>query len=103
MVISIVLYIVFGSFSGYMFKTGADGNMYIGDFGVWRSGVSAAIENNVYDDVKKLPGVSIVYKNMNTYADALVPENKVNPLLGEVREGDLDSKTGEETCGTVGK
>lgn len=93
MVISIVLYIVFGSFSGYLFKVNAGGNMYTGDFGIWRSGSSSAIEESVFNDVKKLPGVSMVYKSMNTYVDVIVPENKANPKLGEIRKGALDSKT----------
>lgn len=88
MVISITLYIVFSSFIGFVSKSDAMGRLDNVDFIVGRpSSKTESIEDRVFNDIKDIPGVGNIYKYTNSGAYALIPTDKVNKNVEQVREG----------------
>lgn len=86
LVISIVLYIVFGSFASLVFKMGAVKENDIKDFMVWRNGnADREINASTCDEIAKLKDVEKVYKVMRTNKTIPVSKEKVNPKLLELR------------------
>lgn len=84
--ISIVLYIVFGSFASFVFKTGAVKEKDMKDFMLWkRGGSNTGISLSIYNEITNFKDVEKVYKVMYDGKDILIPEKKVNPKLFELR------------------
>ncbi|MDP4092632.1 MAG: FtsX-like permease family protein, partial [Bacillota bacterium] len=82
MVISIILYIVFGNFIGYIFDIGAvQGDMGTDFRATISGGTGEGFTDEQYNTVKALPGVEAVYKFINTYLTVVAPENIINPAL----------------------
>lgn len=82
--ISIVLYIVFGSFASFVFKMGAVKENDMKDFMLWRNGTSnTAISLSLCNEISNFKDVEKVYKVMKENRAALIPEERVNPKLFE--------------------
>lgn len=78
LVISIVLYIVFSSFVGFIFKMGAVSSNVNTDFIAWNNDHRQGFTLEQFNEMKSLPGVEKVFKKMNSYATVLVPEQRLN-------------------------
>lgn len=86
LVVSIVLYIVFGSFASLVFKMGVVKEKDMKDFVVWRNGnANKEISVSTCDEIGKLKDVEKVYKVMTNSKAIPVPKEKVNPKLLELR------------------
>jgi len=84
--ISIVLYIVFGSFASFVFKTGAVKEKDMKDFMLWkRGGSNTGISLSIYNEITNFKDVEKVYKVMYDGRPILIPREKVNPKLFELR------------------
>lgn len=104
--ISIVLYIVFGSFASFVFKTGAVKEKDMKDFMLWkRGGSNTGISLSIYNEITNFKDVEKVYKVMCDGKDILIPEKKVNPKLFELRpdlkEGIKDEQLVLESNGII--
>lgn len=91
MVISIVLYITFGSFLNNVIKMDATGLGEYVDLLLTRdntntSGQDEGIPRSVYEEIKNLPEVDKAYRVMQENPLLLVPENKINPKVNEIRK-----------------
>jgi putative ABC transport system permease protein len=96
MIISIVLYIVFGSFVDFMFKMGVVDPKEEGDFAVWASGRDKGITQDIYRDLRNINGVEAVFKSFTMSHTVAVPENKINPEYIKLRIQYLSHEKGEE-------
>jgi len=96
MVISITLYIIFGSFVSFMFKAGVVQNS-IGDFSVWVNEVDEdGFSPANYSEIKNIPEVQNAYKVMTGSVVLEVPEEKINPKFAASRpEAVLDKTDGK--------
>ncbi|NOH15519.1 ABC transporter permease [Clostridium cochlearium] len=84
--ISIVLYIVFGSFASFVFKTGAVKEKDMKDFMLWkRGGSNTGISLSIYNEITNFKDVEKVYKVMYDGRPILIPREKVNTKLFELR------------------
>lgn len=93
MVISIVLYIVFGSFMDFVFKMDLVSENQAPDFRLYMEGnKNDKIEQSVYDEIKKLNGVDRVYKLLADNARLLVSEDIYNKRILEFRGKTEDNK-----------
>lgn len=81
MVISIVLYIVFGSLIKFAFSFGAINYGAKVDFLLSRTETFTVQQ---YEEIKNLPGVEGVYKNMTTSIKMEIEEDKINPRFAEL-------------------
>ena len=90
MVISIVLFISFSSFSNYIFRIGAVSDDEMGNFVIY------ALGNLDLDDISKelknIEDVKRVYKASMSYADALVKDDVISPKLKELNEDIYNEK-----------
>lgn len=91
MVISIVLYIAFGSFMNNVIKMDATGLGEYVDFSLRRannnaSGEDEGIPRSVYEEIKNLPEVDKAYRVMRENLLLLASENKINPKAAEIRK-----------------
>lgn len=92
MVISIVLYIVFGSFMDFVFKMDFVSEGTRADFRIYKQGSkNEEIDKSVYGDIKKLEGVDRIYKILAGNTSMLVPEDAYNKRVSELR-GELKGR-----------
>lgn len=85
MVISIVLYIVFGSFVDSAFKMDISQGSNNPDFTLYRHfSNNEGMDFSVYNEIKTLEGVDKVYKVMRDNVEILVPEDKYNKKANEI-------------------
>jgi putative ABC transport system permease protein len=98
MVISITLYIVFSSFIGFVSKSDAMGRLDNVDFVVGRtSSKTESIEDKVFNDIKNIPVVEGVYKYRISGGYALIPTEKINKKVEQVRQSFGGRKIGDLT------
>ncbi len=83
MIISIILFIVFGSFVDYGFRAGVadDGRNYT--YSVDRS---PTIEDSVYNEIKNIKSVDKVYKDYCEYFRFSIPKDKINHRYYNLRK-----------------
>lgn len=97
MVISIVLYIVFGSFVDFIFNMNVIQDSKNPDFRVYKSSKKdEGIEESVYTELKSLPEVDKVFKQMNQNPILVMPKEIVNPKLNENNWGSKPYPIGDE-------
>lgn len=94
MVISIVLYIVFGSFATNIFKMNLAGESESGDFYVGKNG-SQAFTAAEYEEIKNLPDVDAVYKYIVSDVELLLPEDKITTRFKEISPYAVQQKKGD--------
>lgn len=95
MVISIVLYIVFGSFVNYLFYIGAANQGADADYVLSvREGEEGSVDERHYRDIKRLPGVERAYQDMTSEMRLEVSLSKVNHRLAELKGELLEEKQG---------
>lgn len=86
MVISIVLYIVFGSFVNYLFFIGAVNRGADADYVLSiREGEARSFTEQHYQEITNLPGVARVYKNMNTEMVLETNRGRIDPRMAELK------------------
>lgn len=90
MVISIVLFISFSSFSNYIFSIGAVSDDEVGNFFIYSPGNLDL--NNISKELKNIEDVKRVYKASMGYADVLVEDDAISPKLKALNEGFYDEK-----------
>lgn len=90
MVISIVLFISFSSFSNYIFSIGAVSDDEVGNFFIYSPGDLDL--NSISKELKNMEDVKRVYKSSIGYADVLVKDDAISPKLKELNEGYYDEK-----------
>ncbi|WP_125153523.1 ABC transporter permease [Clostridium rectalis] len=82
LIISIVLYVVFGSFATYVYKFGAAQEKDLKDFVLWKYGQpQKEISLSVLNDIQKFKEVEKTYAVRKESRCILVPEEKVNPRM----------------------
>lgn len=91
MVISIILFIVFSTFSDYLFKVGAIDTGRISDFQIY--GQIGGRGDEIYNKLIEMEDVERVYKVNRTHGEALLEEGKIskkmfklNPYLINLKE-----------------
>jgi putative ABC transport system permease protein len=93
MVISIVLYIVFASFVDFIFKMDVISAGKEPDFTLYKSsGKKQDIEDSIYGEIKSLPGVDRVFKNMKMNYRMLASADMLNPKLSEIKYANQPEK-----------
>lgn len=99
MVISIVLYISFGSFVDYIFNMGAVYSNIKVDFqlGIKEAG-TGELSPDLYEHVRRFPGVEKVFKYRKAPAEVLVPEKSINPAVAEIRPDMFQTRKGGEVA-----
>ncbi|HHV26336.1 MAG TPA: ABC transporter permease [Tissierellia bacterium] len=90
MVISIVLFISFSSFSNYIFSIGAVSDDEVGNFFIYSPGDLDL--NSISKELKNMEDVKRVYKSSIGFVDALVEDDAISPKLKELNEGYYDEK-----------
>ncbi|RXI67910.1 ABC transporter permease [Clostridium tetani] len=84
--ISIVLYIVFGSFASLVFKMGVVKEKDMKDFMLWKKGNSnIGISLSIYNEITNFKDVEKVYKVMYDGRAILIPKEKVNSKIFQLR------------------
>ena len=93
MIISIVLYITFGSFLDYMFKVGAVNTDEVGDFDITMyGGHDEGFTEDDFRKIKDLDQVEYAFKGMHSYSEVYVPFDKVNQRFREINR--IEKKDG---------
>lgn len=100
MSISIVLFIVFSSFSSYIFEASSSYLKSKAAFWIYPSSISSA-SNLLVDEqaknIKEIEGVDRVYKIREETILAIIPEDKINPLYDKITDNmwqdDSEDKT----------
>lgn len=83
MVISIILFIVFGSFASSVFKIGAvESDMGV-DYTLQVNDQKSFTQSEI-DEIKAIQGVEDVYKHIMHHATVFVPKDKINRKFSEV-------------------
>jgi putative ABC transport system permease protein len=96
MVISITLYIIFGSFVSSLLKIGVIQNQ-VGDFSLWVNGLDGdGVASVTYSEIKNIPGVQTAFKTMTESVAIMVPEAEVNPRFSQLRSEAVQDKTGDK-------
>ncbi|MGE5398393.1 MAG: ABC transporter permease, partial [Chitinophagales bacterium] len=96
MAISIVLYIVFGSFVNFIYTVGGVDRPPNADFLVSiKKGGPESFTAGQYKDMKALPGVERVYKDLSTDVTMGVDESRVNSDFTRLKGESLKAKQGD--------
>lgn len=94
MVISIVLFIVFGSFINYAFKiTGLQSKGSI-DYTLYTP--DSVNSDSIYKDLRNIAAVQNVYKYYNLSFPLTVPDNKINPVYEKLSGKSIQNKDGKK-------
>jgi putative ABC transport system permease protein len=96
MIISIVLYIVFGSFVDFMFKMGVSDPQEQGDFSLWHNGRDSYISSEIYNDLKSFDGVDAVFKGLSKNLTVLITEDKLSSEYIKLKKQYSNFKNNEE-------
>lgn len=99
MAVSIVLYIIFGTFVNYIFGIGAIYQNVDIDF-LLHANVNTenkSIKPETINQIKSLPGVAMVYLNMRNSITALIPDSRINPRFAEVKGEALKNRADGKT------
>lgn len=88
MVISICLFIIFATFSNFMFKIGVVQSEDLGDFIVYDQG---ELNEDIYKELRKVEDIDRVYNLRETSGIAMLSENKISKRLMEMSPYLFDS------------
>lgn len=91
MIISIILFIVFGSLMDYSFKTGvADTNNPVN----YSINSGHGIDDNIYKEISNIPAVEEVYKRYQLECPITTSEDKINPIYEKLSGKSIIKKGG---------
>ena len=99
MVISIVLFISFSSFSNYMFKIGAVDDEEIGNFLIYSPGDLDL--DSISKELKNTEDVKRVYKASNSHVNTLVKDDVISPKLKELSKESNEDIYNEKRQGST--
>ena len=85
MIISIVLFIVFGGLIDYAFIIESGGNDITSADYELQNYTNSGVDDSVYNELKRIPAVEKVYKSYGMSDSITVAEDKINPLYEKLR------------------